>query len=315
MLSRTSSASKSVIAIDLGGTKLAVALVSSQAEVLHQEALPTDLSNKVACLKQVIAAARLGQEWARGKIKAIGVSVPGLVRRDFTVWAPNLPGWQRVPLARHLQAATGLPIIVESDRNASVLGEVWRGAAMGATDAAYLIVGTGIGLGILAGGRLLRGANELSGCAGWLVLGRVTPDNSMRRLGVLEKLAAGPAIGAAGASALGHNVTSARDVFIAARAGNRAALGIIREAATHLGIAVANIISLFNPQVVVLGGGVGEAGPILLKPLRETALRWAQPLAARSVRIVSSRLHSQAALFGVARLALQSHAAFGEDKL
>jgi glucokinase len=190
-------------------------------------------------------------------------------------------------------------LVVESDRNASVLGEAWAGAARGARDAIYLIVGTGIGAGIISGGELVRGAAELSGCAGWLVA--MDCDGRMRPL---EELSAGPAIGRAGAKALGAREASAQQVFELAATGNTAAQAVIENAAQNLGIAVANLISLFNPEVVVLGGGVGTAGPALLDPLRATALRWAQPLAAKSVRIEASTLGANAPLLGAAYLAL-----------
>ncbi len=162
--------------------------------------------------------------------------------------------------------------------------------------AIYLIAGTGIGAGILSGGRLVRGAHELSGCAGWMVF-------HTGGIAHLEQLAAGPAVGAVGSLALNRPGLTAREVVAAARAGNRAAREVVRRAATLLGLAVANLISLFDPEVIVLGGGLGASGETLLAPLRRTALEWAQPLAARQVRITASRLGGQAPLLGAARLA------------
>jgi len=292
-----------IIALDLGGTKLAAGLVAAGGQIRKLAAEPTDASGRDACLNQLIAAALQAKGWAGGRAVGVGVSVPGLARRDGTVWAPNLPGWTRVPVARRLSCVTGLPVVVESDRNASVVGEAWRGAARGATDAVYLIVGTGIGAGILAGGRLVRGADELSGCAGWLVFPVPGGRRGAPGATFLESIAAGPAIGAAGAARLGRPTMTARDVLIAVRRGSHQARTVIEHAAFFLGLAVADIISLLNPQVVVLGGGVGASGEALLAPLRRTALRWAQPLAARRVRIVASRLGGRAPLLGAARLA------------
>ena len=286
-----------VIALDLGGTKLASALVTSEGRVWKAWSAPTDVSSGRACLDQLLAAARRAWRMAGDRAAAIGVSIPGLVRRDGTVWAPNIPGWVRAPVGRRLREATGLPAAVESDRNASVLGEVWRGAARGAADAIYLIVGTGIGAGILSGGRLLRGAHELCGCAGWMVF------DAEGRCRSLEQLAAGPAVGAAGALALKKPNLTARQVLAAARRGDRAARDVVQRAASLLGLAVANLISLFDPEVIVLGGGLGSSGKALLAPLRRTALKWAQPLSARQVRITASRLGARAPLLGVARLA------------
>ena len=207
---------------------------------------------------------------------AVGVAVPGLVRRNGTVWAPNLPGWEEMPLAKTLKRKVKLPVFVESDRNAVVLGEAWRGAAQGKSDVVVLIIGTGIGAGILSGGNLVRGAHELSGCAGWMVVTDET--NAMtRKSGSLEALAAGPAIAR-------HNDY--------ARAGRL------------LGYAVANLISLFDPEVIVLTGGVTNASEKFLDDLRWAALERAQPLAAPQVEIKVSTLQADANLLGAARLAL-----------
>lgn len=263
---------------------------------MRSETVPTAAKAGKACLEQLIFAARAAVEWAGGQAGGIGVSVPGLVRRDGTVWAPNIRGWERMPVARVLSDRLKLPVAVESDRNAAVLGEAWLGAARGAGDAIYLIVGTGIGAGILSGGRLVRGAHELSGCAGWMTV--------EERGAHLEDVAAGPAIAAAGAMMMHRDDVTARDVFAAARRGNRGARLVISEAGRFLGFAVADLISLFDPEIIVLGGGIGEAGGTLLRTVQQTARRWAQPLAARQVRIVASRLRGRAPLLGAARLAL-----------
>lgn len=289
-----------VLALDLGGTKLASALVDRRGRISRAGAEPTDVSSAQNLMRQIKSVA--GR--VSGEVEAIGVSVPGLARPDGTVWAPNLPGWTRMPLRRELERATRLPVVVESDRNCSVLGEAWRGAARGRQDVVCLIVGTGIGAGILSGGRLVRGADELSGCAGWLA---VTDQlrREYRRRGILESLAAGPAIAKLGGAG------NVEQLVRAARKGNARARRTLERAGFLLGLGVANIISLFNPRVVVLGGGVSAVGEILLHPLRRAALAWTQPLAARRVRIVRSRLGGRAQLLGAASAAwqiLRSHA-------
>jgi len=229
-------------------------------------------------------------------ISGIGVAVPGLVRRDGTVWAPNLKGWGRMPLAQRLKRALGLPVVVESDRNAAVLGEAWCGAARGKSDAIVLMLGTGIGAGILSGGHLVRGAHELSGCAGLMVVTE-TKGRTTQNAGQLESLAAGPAIArAAGA-------INAEDVAEAARRGDRVAIDIYLEAGRMLGYGVANLVSLFDPEIVVIGGGLAKASDLFLDALRRAVKQQAQPIAASRVRIATSRLGSHANLLGVARSA------------
>jgi glucokinase len=287
-----------VIAVDLGGTKLAAALVNGKGQVSEQKILAVDTSSSMEPVHQIVKVARelIGAKRGKGKILGIGVAVPGLVRRDGTVWAPNLKGWTKMPLALRLQRALKLPVIVESDRNAAVLGEAWCGAARGKSDAIVLMLGTGIGAGILSGGNLVRGAHELSGCAGWMVVADAFGSEA-RKFGQLESLAAGPAIARAA------RASNAQDAAVAARRGDRKSIKIFLEAGRTLGYGVANLVSLFDPEIVVIGGGLAKAGDLFLKELRKAVKERAQPIAATRVRIVTSPLGSHANLLGVARLA------------
>jgi glucokinase len=291
-------AKKYVVAVDLGGTKLAAALVNGKGQVSKQMTLVVDTRSSLAPVNQIVEVARELIRAGGGKknISGIGVAVPGLVRRDGTVWAPNLKGWRRMALAQRLKRALGLPVMVESDRNAAVLGEMWCGAARGKSDAIVLMLGTGIGAGILSGGNLVRGAHELSGCAGWMVVTE-TNGRTAQNVGQLESLAAGPAIARA-AGAL-----NAEDVAEAARRGDRASINIYVEAGRMLGYGVANLVSLFDPEIVVIGGGLAKASDLFLDALRKGVKERAQPIAASRVRIVTSPLGSHANLLGVARLA------------
>ncbi len=177
-----------------------------------------------------------------------------------------------------------------------MLGEAWRGAARGKSDVVVLIAGTGIGAGILSDGRLIRGAHELSGCAGWLVVADELNEFTAR-CGALEALAAGAAIGRK------ENRDGAA-VARAARAGDNATRAIFLRAGNLLGRAVANLISLFDPEVVVLTGGLTLAADLFLDELKRTAMQFAQPLSAPHVAIEVSTLQEQANLLGAARLAL-----------
>jgi glucokinase len=291
-------AKKCAVAVDLGGTKLAGALVDGKGRVSKEMTLAVDSRSSLAAVKQVVEVALelIRANGGKKNISGIGVAVPGLVRRDGTVWAPNLKGWGRMPLAQRLKRALGLPVIVESDRNAAVLGEAWRGAARGKSDAIVLMLGTGIGAGILSGGHLVRGAHELSGCAGWMVVTE-TKGRTAQNAGQLESLAAGPAI----ARAVG--AINAEDVAEAARRGDRVAIDIYLEAGRMLGYGVANLVSLFDPEIVVIGGGLAKASDLFLDALRRAVKQQAQPIAASRVRIATSRLGSHANLLGVARLA------------
>lgn len=305
-----------VLAVDLGGTKLAAALVDSDGRVLTRKSVQVDGRSALAPVKQIVALARelMGATSLRGRVAAAGVAVPGLVRRDGSVWAPNLRGWKKMALARRLKSALGVTVVVESDRNAAVLGEAWRGAARGKNDAIVLMLGTGIGAGILSGGRLVRGAHELSGCAGWMV---VTDDPAPKgqRLGQLESLAAGPAIARAaqrewarGKGGLLKEIPAdwidAHEVAEAARRGDTVAIEAYLRAGRLLGYGVANLVSLFDPEIVVIGGGLAGASDLFLDTLRMAMKERAQPIAAKKVKVTVSRLGGDANLLGVAWAAM-----------
>jgi glucokinase len=292
-------AANQVIAIDLGGTKLAVALVNSKGQISKLTTVSVDMKSSLAPVNQIVEATRelIGAKGPKGKILGMGVAVPGLVRRDGTVWAPNLKGWKRMALALRLKRALGVPVIVESDRNAAVLGETWRGAARGTSDAIVLMLGTGIGAGIWSGGRLVRGAHELSGCAGWMVVNG-GHESEAQHGGQLESMAAGPAIARSAGAA------NAQDVAKAARRGDPSAIRAYLEAGRVLGYGVANLVSLFDPEIVVIGGGLAKASDLFLGALRKAVKERAQPISAKLVRIVTSPLGAQANLLGAARLAM-----------
>ncbi len=287
-----------VLAVDLGGTKVAAALVSVRGRILVRVNEPVDTSSAEAAVEQIIRIARALR--GRSEFSAAGIAIPGLVRRDGTVWAPNLPGWDAMPLARLLRARLRVPVTVESDRNAAVLGEAWRGAARGKQDVIVLIVGTGIGAGILSGGRLIRGAHELSGCAGWMVI-EEKRDEMTKRVGGLESLIAGPAIG----RIAGGSSTSV-DLAEAARRGDAKARKIFQRVGERLGAALANLISLFDPEAIVLTGGVSSAADLFLEDAKRTARELGQPLSAPRVDITVTSLGADANLLGAARLALAS---------
>lgn len=308
------------LGIDLGGTKIAAGVVASWGKLLSRVRMATPAAGVKRDVRAIFDAAHAAVAAARvswQSVRAIGVGVPGA--RDpqtETVWAPNLPGWKKVPLQRRLERAFARPVFVEGDRNVQALAEAWLGSARGARNLVFLTVGTGIGAGIIADGRLLPGARGVAGAVGWLAT-ESRWRAEFARVGCLEFSGAGPAVARAAAKALpahprsliktlaakhGGKVT-AEIVTAAARRGDPAARRVLEEAGTNLGRGVASIVCLLNPQVVVLGGGLAGAGELILGPLRRAALQWGQPLAARQVRIVRSRLGEDAGILGAARYA------------
>jgi glucokinase len=282
---------------DLGGTKIAVARVEDTGRITHRSVAPTPLAGGVAVTETISGLLR--QLPAEGAC-ALGVDVPGLASPGGIVWAPNVPGWKRMPLGKLLSRRFSLPVLVESDRNAFVTGEAWQGAAKGCRDVIFIAIGTGIGAGIISGGRLLRGCGELAGCLGWMAV-RDRFESPYKAVGCLESHVAGPGIARA-AQRIFQRPTDAREVVNLARLGDSRARKVIADAGRYLGLALANLVDILNPQMIVIGGGVAAAGNLLLAPARATLRQWAQPLAVKQVRISRSRLGTRAGLLGAAKL-------------
>jgi glucokinase len=302
------------IGVDLGGTKIAVAVVDDEGVVRHKRKAPVAKDGLSATAEQIASLAAQAVKassltWS--DVVGIGVCVPGIYfAADGTVWAPNVWGDQRVALGDALRRRLATEVIIDSDRAAYVTGEQWLGIAQGLSDVVFVAVGTGIGAGIITGGRLCRGAGDIAGAVGWFALGprRNAPD---KQTGMFEYEAAGPAIArktrarveAGEKSSLSTTDITTELVVRSALAGDELAGSILDEAASYLGMGVANIISILNPQVVVLGGGLMNAGEYLLERIRCETKLWAQPLAAEQCRIELTRLGDEAGLLGAARLA------------
>ncbi len=287
-----------VIGVDLGGTKIAVAAVDAEGRIRARRKAPIDKARTVA---QILGLAgqvldEAGLAWP--EIAAAGVGVPGIYFAETgRAWAPNLWGAGEVPLRDELQQHLPAPVLIDSDRAACVLGEQWLGAARGLTEVVFLAVGTGIGAGIITNGRLCRGAAGVAGAVGWFALDPRKKE-IYKQVGCFEAEAAGPAVARRAAA------DTAEAVVAAARRGDARARAVLGETAAWLAMGVANIVSILNPQMIVLGGGLMQAGELLLEPLRREMLEWAQPQAARQARIELTQLGEDAGLLGAARLAL-----------
>jgi glucokinase len=230
----------------------------------------------------------------------VGIIVPGIYDpKTGEAWAPNLWGIERVPLRAAAEQTLGVPVAIASDRAGYVLGEQWLGAARGLSDVVFVSVGTGIGVGILSGGRVMEGARGIAGAAGWMVLGGAWKEE-YRQCGGWETEAAGPALARRG------GMESAEAVVAAARAGDRNALGALDETADYLALGIAGLIAVLNPEMVVLGGGLMQASDLLLDRIRAKALQWTQPIAAETTRIEKTALGEDAGLLGAARLAMKT---------
>jgi glucokinase len=280
-----------VVAVDLGGTKLAAAAVDDQGMVAHRIQAPVERTDFETSIGQIVSAIYDVSTRAGGDIAGVGLIVPGIYNdATGTAWAPNLWGLDEVPLQDTLRMHVSLPVAVDSDRAGYILGEQWLGAAHGSRDAIFVAVGTGIGAGIISGGRLIRGAGNIAGAVGWYRFG---PEGAN-----WESEAAGPAF------AQRAGCATAEEAAQRARDGDARAMAAVRVTAESIALGVANLISTFNPEVVILGGGLMQSHDLFLEAVREAVPRSAQPIAARQVRIEASALGGDAGLLGAARIAL-----------
>lgn len=319
---------KAVIALDLGGTKLAGALFATTGELRHRQIslLPPEQGESVGNLIASMVADIREKFAAQYTISAIGICVPGIYHSDTKrVWAPNIRGWEDFPLWERLQhVSDGIPVCVDSDRACCILGEVWQGAAQQCKDAIFLTVGTGIGAGILVSGSVLRGAHDIAGAIGWMALDGPYKA-AYTSCGCLEHYASGEGIAKTARRIIGTNPSggnlaavpleqlTAAHVFEAYAKRDPLAMETMAHVIQFWGMATANLISLFNPEKIVFGGGVFGPATAFLTQIREEAEKWAQPISMKRVALAASSLGNDAGLYGAAHLALneKNAAAYG----
>jgi len=312
-----------VIALDLGGTKLAAALLSDEGDIIFTETQPLQKREGHEVGDLILQHANELLAKAKEKnltVSSLGICVPGISHsKTKRVWAPNIPGWDDYHLFDELQNGLenkNLKIKVDSDRACSILGEVWKGSARGCRDAIFLSVGTGIGAGILVDNEVLRGANDIGGAVGWLALEKPF-DKKFIRCGCFEYSASGEGIvrvtkewltGGFNKSILAEknmDVLTAVDVFDAYETEDELAVKVINNAIEYWGMAVANLVSIFNPEKIIFGGGVFGPALRFLDAIYEEARKWAQPISMLQVTLQGSALGSQAGLYGAGYLALK----------
>ncbi len=319
-----------IVGIDIGGTNLVVGAVARDGSALHglrkEPTRPEDGSDSV--ILRLVGLVRQASEDARANdpstsIIGIGIGSPGPLDRvsGRVLLTPNL-GWTNFALRDAMVEGTELPAALDNDANCAVLGEWWRGAAQGANFVVGITVGTGIGGGIIIDGRLYHGYSEVAG-----ELGHTTIDADGRlckcgNYGCLEAYAAGPAIARRAVEAIRTGVEtilpdyvdgklddlSAQTVYEAAREGDDLAVEVVRETSRLLGVGIANLVNIFNPEVVVVCGGVTMAGATLFDPLRREMRRRAFRPAAEACRIVPGELIGTAGVYGAAKMFLEQQA-------
>jgi glucokinase len=307
-----------VIGVDLGGTKLLAGTVDAALRVHHRA---YRVSRHDAVVETIVEAVEEAREAAAGQVLAVGVGVPCLVTPVTGVaMSCNHFPLVDVPLRDLLAERLGMSVVVDNDATAALVAE-WRyGAARGARNALILTIGTGVGGGILADGRIVRGATGAAGELGHIVIdesGPPCPGNCPNH-GCLEAFVSGPALAREGRaraeaspeSGLGRALAAGREitgplVTELAHDGDEVAREAVAVLGRHLGVGVANLVNVFNPEVVVVGGGLIGAGDLLLAPARSVVAARALVPARDQVRIVPARFGDESGMLGAAALAFE----------
>ena len=305
------------LGIDVGGTKTAVALVGRDGAVLAREVRPTPAEDQQATLETMVELAR---SVMAEDVVGVGIAAAGMVDVGGTMrYAPNL-AWRDVPLAGFVGSALGLPAVADNDVNAAAWGEFRYGAGRATRHMLMITVGTGIGGGIVTDGSLYRGAHGFAAEVGHVVVEPGGPPCGCGNRGCWEQVASGMAITRAGRSAAARHPHSAlvamsggdpeavtgAMVTDAARAGDTVCRGIFVEVGHALGVGIAGLVNVLDPELVVVGGGAADAGDLLLAPARDAFRRSVEGVHHRpEVPIVAAALGIDAGAIGAAALAFE----------
>lgn len=302
------------IAVDIGGTQIRVAVYPKGGQhPIKQKRIPTQGNNHSALERLTDLLAEL---WpVNDRVCAIGMAAPGPINPQLGIIysAPNIPGWERLPLAQILHDRFHVPVKLGNDANLAALGE-WRyGAGQGHHDLLYMTISTGIGGGVICDDRLLLGVHGLAGELGHVT---VLPDGPLcgcGHRGHLEALASGTAIARYVTEQLAQGVPSSlsefsnptgRDISMAAEQGDPLAKSALERAGRFIGYALGDYLHIFNPSIIILGGGVSRSGPLLLEPLRAAiAERVISPEYLHGLVINTAALGDDAGLMGALVLA------------
>ncbi|OGC41434.1 hypothetical protein A2548_08175 [candidate division WOR-1 bacterium RIFOXYD2_FULL_41_8] len=289
-----------VVGIDLGGTKIAGVLTSPSGKILMDVNIPTEAKKgKKQVIHNIKKAIHMPMQSRKVKLKAIGIGAPGpiLFEKGIVIDAPNLPGWNKVHLKEILEKEFKTDVFVDNDANCAALAEAWFGAGKEAHNFIYMTVSTGIGGGIIIDKKLYHGAIGSAGEFGHVIIDPNGAKCGCGNTGCLEAMASGTAL----KNLLGMDALSAE---LAARQGDKKAQAAIAEIAHYLAIGIGNLVNIFNPEMVVIGGGLSNMRELLFNPIRQEFKNYALKLPARSVKIVKAKLGTKAGMLGAAALCL-----------
>lgn len=310
------------IGIDVGGTNVKIALVDDKGKIIYSNSVPTyaqmGYEYTVNNIKQAIKDLMKETNTKTSDIQGIGFDFPGQVdyKTGVVKLAPNIPGWVNVPIAKMIEDEFHIPTRIDNDVRCAALGELKFGAGKGCENFVCITVGTGIGSGLVINGKLVRGAANAAGEIGHIKLQMQNgPICGCGDTGCLEAFASGPSIVAMAQEYLkGGKSTKFREmagadgeitpyiVAKAAEAGDPVAKRIFEITGYYIGMGLVSVINLLNPEKVIIGGGVAEAGDLLLDPIRKTIKERAMVIAGNSVEVVPAELGNSAGVIGASML-------------
>ena len=325
MTKTNSKLTKPVLAVDIGGSKILTALFSPAGKMLTNVIHPTLPDEGVSAVIERLCR-NMDKFLEENSLKSsqivgIGIACAGGIdtgRGVVVTPSPNLPDWADVPLAKILHQRFGIDVFIVNDASAAALGEHRYGAGKGVKNLVLFTLGTGIGGGIIVGGKLYLGAVGGAGELGHMTVEANGPRCGCGNTGCLEMLASGRAIERDAVSRIRQGAKSslsemmkgemekitAAQVGTAARNGDPLACDIIARAAYYLGIGMVNVVNIFNPEMVIIGGGMAELGDILLEPGRRMVAERAFSVSSRTVHIVTALLGNEAGVYGAAAFVL-----------
>jgi glucokinase len=315
-----------IVGIDVGGTKVAGGLVTLKGRLVESDVVPTfadkGFTKSYGQIKHLIGRlvrAAGGKE----KVRGIGICAPGPLnpKTGVVLNPPNLPGWRNIELTKLVQKEFGLPAKLENDANAAGLAEVLFGAAVGYKDVFYVTVSTGVGTGVIVDGKIYHGKNGIAGEGGHVSIDYHSPYRcGCGTYGCIEALAAGPALARRARVMLEqeHNLPSIlRDldhghaeaispmmIQEAARKGDRVAKTIIEETGFYLGVWLAGMISVLDPDAIVMGGGVTHIGKPLFNKIRATIPKYTINGFAAQTPVLPAKLRTNVGIYGAASIFL-----------
>ncbi len=327
-MAKTREAELPVLAVDLGGTKIATAIISPEGTIIARDYQLTLASEGPQSVMERLLGA-IGHLLERNnmtlaQISAVSIAAAGPINMTAGMVSdsPNLPGWHNVPLKSIIAEKLKTNVFLINDATAATLGEQRLGAGQGRQNLVLLAVGTGIGGGMVIDGKLYLGASGGAGELGHITIEVNGPKCNCGNIGCLETLASGTAIANEAIRRIRDGERSslvemvagkieditAEKVSLAAQSGDLLASTVIAQAADYLGIGVVNLVNIFNPEMVIIGGSVAKMGDLLFDPVRRLGRERAFPLLANAVSIVPAQLGDDAGIHGAAIFALQQTA-------